>query len=80
MWEPKNPTLQEIVEGEEEEAEFPNTVTVLQLAVVQHLYEYPAQWPKTHAYVLDEHVEVDRHEYEVAVNEPATYVEAVFFC
>jgi len=56
-----------------------DAMPVLQLAVEQHEYLVPPHTLKTHAYVLDEHVEVDRHEYEVVVIEPATYVEAVYF-
>ena len=56
-----------------------DAMPVLQLVVEQHLYDIPAHTLKTHAYVLDEHVEVDRHEYVVVVIEPATYVEAVYF-
>ncbi len=56
-----------------------DAMPVLQSAVEQHLYDVPEHILKTHAYVLDEHVEVDRHEYVVVVIEPATYVEAVYF-
>ena len=56
-----------------------DAMPVLQLAVEQHLYDIPAHTLKTHAYVLDVHVEVDRHEYVVVVIEPATYAEAVCF-
>jgi hypothetical protein len=54
-----------------------DAMPVLQLAVLQHLYDIPAHTPLLQAYVFVGHVDCELHEYKVPVTDPAAYVEAV---